>query len=141
LHAGGREFEPLRLHMKKLLLIMMLAACTTQISSVNGIIEVDDDDILTKRMVVDSTQKPYKTETGFASCTYSGYCTACGLKIDGKFECGFGFYYSCNGHQYRKTLHSPYIFHYEYDTKTHGIISTVQYKTEDLRVIDSGPCN
>ena len=39
-----------------------------------------------------------RVEQSSESCNKgAGYCYACGLGFNGKFECSYGFKYSCNG--------------------------------------------
>lgn len=43
---------------------------------------------------------PAHIETRRGDCDYGpAVCYACGLNLSGKFECSFGFWHSCPGHQ------------------------------------------
>ena len=50
------------------------------------------------------------------SCNYSGYCSSCGLNMNGKMDCGFRHSWTCPGDQMAEIKITPYTVTYESGT-------------------------
>lgn len=67
----------------------------------------------------DSTEVESKKELSIQveriSCNYFGYCSGCGIGVDGKFSCGFTFNSNCSGYQDARTKRYQEIYHWKSD--------------------------
>lgn len=106
--------------MRYLFLCLLLISCSKTITILEDGKPKDltfkSSEIISETKKVDSLGKEF-IDTIRTSCTYPGVCANCGLKFNGSFECGVGFYVSCPGTMNQTIEFTPYMFHIEYTIK------------------------
>ena len=88
--------------MKKwLVFLLILCGCSKIIKVLeDGNVHTMEVSIFTHEdLILEQLDATKEVTTNDASCTYSGFCFNCGLKFNGKFECGVGMYVACQGHR------------------------------------------
>lgn len=74
------------------ILVLILSACDKEVSRSYGEVRVEERSV---------------------RCTHPGYCMACGLSFDGKYDCMPRFRPFCPGSQKAKVKVTPVIIKYE----------------------------
>ena len=87
-----------------IIVLLLILGCTTKIEYIDDYgqiknIEVNDNDITKIEEIVISATVKNRINLNNVSCSYSGFCMSCGLKLDGNFGCGLSFSAFCPGHQ------------------------------------------
>ena len=121
--------------MRYILMLLLITGCsqTVEVLTETGVKKITFGffDIKDTKLIILKEVDLNKKTTQHNSCSYTGFCHGCGIRFDGKQNCGFAIR-MCSGHKEVEYKVFEQTYKMQYVTKT-GTYESPIYTRESLK--------